>query len=274
MKYAIIPILFCVLQTTAPVPRKPADHAGSRGKNVMAEARGQQDSTQLHSPVQVINSAGKKQDKADIPRSPDTEKAITISKVPAVSIQKDRWDYLYISLTGLLVIVGASTWVLIYWQARATADSARAARDAIKLQVETLRPRLMIGAGVSPFQNMIMGDKVIVDLQFINTGGTPGYDILPETWLEFMNIPFTAFSPNAVHQTGGRVIVHPHEPCPFRIPFNRSLTRSEIDLLKAVKATLYLRVHLAYRAFGEKKHTDYVFEITPTTLNICSSSSD
>jgi hypothetical protein len=152
--------------------------------------------------------------------------------------------------------------------AESAKDNAIAVRDGVRLQLESLRPRLAIGARTSPFGEMIQGKKLIIDVEFVNTGGMPAYAVQPETWIEFLDIPFTGFTSNSVHQTGSSVTVHPHQPSPFRIPFGRALTSEEIGRLKSVKATLHLRVRLNYEVFGQQKHTDYTFQITPTTMNI------
>jgi hypothetical protein len=193
-------------------------------------------------------------------------------------------DYLLALFTFALVVVGYLQWKVLRehekWMQKHDANLGKLAQSAldnvvvmragIKLQFESLRPRLTIGAKSSPFGDMFQGHKVLVDIEFINTGDIPAYGVEVETWLEFLDIPFTAFTPNAVHHAGAKVTIHPHKPVPFRIPFGRALDAEEIAKLKSVKATLYLRTRLTYDALGEQRCTDYTFEITPTTLNIYS----
>lgn len=177
----------------------------------------------------------------------------------------------YTSLKGpewWLFIAAVFTLGAVIYQAKETAQATQAMRDGVVMQSESLRPRLTIGGAESPFSDMVAGKKVIIDVKFLNTGGTPAYEVQAETWLEFLAIPFPSFTPKAVHHAGGKVTVHPQQPSLFRIPFNRSLTKDEIADLKSVQATLYLRVRLTYGAFGKPKYSDYTFQITPTTLNI------
>ena len=187
------------------------------------------------------------------------EKAVDNSQHWRTALKRPEW---------WLFIAAVLTFFAIIYQAREAAKATKAMRDGIRLQSESLRPRLTIGGSTSPFVDMVGGKVVLVDVVFINTGGTPAYGVQPETWLEFLDIPFPAFTPSAIHQNGGKVTVHPHQPSPFRIPFLRVLSTEEIARLKAVKATLYLRIRLTYEAFGQQKYTDYTFQITPTALNI------
>jgi hypothetical protein len=215
------------------------------------------------------NKTPKSKDQSSCPKEPITlqieHQEIARDAQRQTSTSPPRW---YESPEWWLFIAAMGTLIAIVYQARESAKATQAMRDGIKLQSESLRPRLTIGARVSPFMDMVEGKKIIVDVDFINTGGTPAYGVLPETWLELLGIPFTSFTSTAVHQSGGKITVHPRQPSPFGIPFGRNLTPEEIMLAKSVKATLYLRIRLVYEAFGKGKYTDYTFQITPTTLNI------
>jgi hypothetical protein len=192
----------------------------------------------------------------------------TVEAVEGINNTSPHWYTALERPEWWLFIAAVLTLCAIVYQSRESAKATKAMRDGIELQMESLRPRLLIGAHTSPFMDMIQGKKITVDIEFINTGEIPAYGAKPETWLEFLDIPFTAFTPSAVHQAAGTITVHSKQSSPFLIPFGRSLTASEISHLKAVKATLYLRVRLTYEAFGKTKYTDYTFQITPTTMNI------
>lgn len=112
---------------------------------------------------------------------------------------------------------------------------------------------------------MVSGNKVILEVEFINTGGVPAYNAVVETWVEFLNMPFAGFTGDAVHQTGTKMTVHPQQPSAFAIPFGRALNPTEIADLKAVKKTLYCRIRLEYETLSGPHHTDHVFEVNPTS---------
>ena len=238
----IVPFLACVCIAASPVSAQP---------NKAPQKK--QTESQPKEPITVVVEEQK------ISTAGAEEKADDHSPHWCAALKRPEW---------WLFIAAVFSFGAIADQARESARATKAMRDGIKLQSESLRPRLMIDAGISPFMDMIGGNKITVDIAFINTGGIPAYGVSPETWLEFLDIPFPAFTSNAVHQTGGKITVHPHQPSPFRIPFGRALTPEEIGKLKAVEATLYLRVRLVYEVFGKPKYTDYIFQVTPTTLNI------
>jgi|SRR5208282_1474310 len=78
-----------------------------------------------------------------------------------VSVAKDIWDYLYIAFTGGLVFVGAGTLILLWWQAKKTAESTAAMRKNIALQ---FRPKLIV--------RKVVLEAGTIRYTIANTGGT------------------------------------------------------------------------------------------------------
>src|SRR5208282_1761082 len=78
-----------------------------------------------------------------------------------VSVAKDIWDYLYIAFTGGLVFVGAGTLILIWWQAKKTAESTAVMRKNIALQ---FRPKLIV--------RKVFLEAGTIRYTIANTGGT------------------------------------------------------------------------------------------------------
>lgn len=61
-----------------------------------------------------------------------------------VVASKDLWDKLYICFTGALVVIGAGTWILLWWQAKKTAKSADAAHLTAQSLINSERPWLVV----------------------------------------------------------------------------------------------------------------------------------
>ena len=64
-------------------------------------------------------------------KQPDNQNpTVTVSKLPPVSVHKDRWDKIYICLTVGLVLVGIGTFIAIWVQAVETKHAVQAAKDS------------------------------------------------------------------------------------------------------------------------------------------------
>jgi hypothetical protein len=182
---------------------------------------------------------------------------------------KEIWDKVYVILTGALVGVGIITLIAIWIQAFETGKATKAMLHQVEIQREALRPRLVIKPATNPYPDMALGKLVLIDVSVINTGGVPAYAVNVETWLEFLELPFVDFTANATHYQGRKISVHPSQPTNYQVPLRRSLTTDEIAKLRAAKATLHLRILLAYNALGEDSETDSTFGITPNEWEIC-----
>jgi hypothetical protein len=254
MKFAAFLLLWAV--QVSPIPRKAPNPPANTANSVQNKSENNAESAKPN-PIRKVSESDQHEGQAQA--RADENNTVIITSNP--QSHKDGWDKVYIVGTWALVIIGAIGVRFAY-------KTLKAIQSQVEIQRESLRSRLMIGGHNRPFEDMIQGNQIRVDVKFINTGGIPAYGVKPETWLEFLDIPFPGFTSEALHQTGGEVTVHPHQSAPFAIPFNRALTPAEITRLDAVTATLYLRVRLLYKTIGEEKFTDYTFQIAPTTMNI------
>jgi hypothetical protein len=129
MKLLALAVLFAIIQATPPVPRKATNAPNSSGQN---GADHRQSNENPAAPTSVKNTAqpDSNQGKDGIKQTSDNEHAITVSKLPTVSVGKDRWDITYFFLTAALVIVGGATWWAIWIQAKETAKAAKATEQS------------------------------------------------------------------------------------------------------------------------------------------------
>ena len=162
------------------------------------------------------------------------------------------------------------------YQTRRSADAgleaAQAALKQIEIQQESLRPRLAIGfakqpSSQTPYSEMVTGKRLVLHVQFINTGGIPAYGVVPETWIEYLYRPFE-FTSDAIYNKGKPITVHPKEATNYSIPFDRDLTSGEIASLRSANATICLRIKLTYGALGKSVHTQEAFTIEPSYAGI------
>lgn len=144
----------------------------------------------------------------------------------------------------------------------------RAIRRQIEVQEESLRPRIAIGIAKNIYPDMVQGKKIMILAEFVNTGGVPAYEVIPEIWIEWLarrsDFEFTSA---ALYQKGEAITVHPGKPTHYLIPF-RKLTEAEIYSFHSATSTICLRIRLTYRAFGCNACTQDAFNIEPEGAGI------
>lgn len=101
MNIVALAVLLTVIQASPPVPRQAANPSNGTAQNV----KEQPSADKPPSIVQPINTSPN-QDGSHTPAAEDAQKPVVIGELPPVSVSKDRWDRIYICLTGILIVVG------------------------------------------------------------------------------------------------------------------------------------------------------------------------
>ena len=167
-----------------------------------------------------------------------------------------RWTAISAIATTLLMFIGIGG-------VCAALKTLGAIQRQIKVQEESLRPRLAIGFtqlpfSKAPYAEILAGRRVVFAIELINTGGIPAYEVVPETWVEWLERPFE-FTSAARYHKGEPLTVHPREPTHYKVPFTRGLTQAEILAYRNGDATICIRIRLTYKAFGAVTHTQEAF---------------
>jgi hypothetical protein len=129
----------------------------------------------------------------------------------------------------------------------------------LEAQMESLRARLTIGFTENPFKRIVEGKMPLIIAKFINTGATPAYNVIPETWIEVTPIPFTDFTDKAVYFKGERLSVYPSQPLFYEIPLTRILTFEEAKSMSEVQCAVCVRIRLTYQTCGKPKYCDFAY---------------
>lgn len=108
MKFLILAVLLSVMQTTPPVPRQATNESTGTGQKVHSNAGDNKTPSPTPSPAANTGSANESNQGAPDVADKNTDHPITISKLPAVSVEKDWADYLAIASSLLLVIIGCA----------------------------------------------------------------------------------------------------------------------------------------------------------------------
>src|SRR5947208_1587636 len=140
MKFLITAVLLTVMQTAPPVPRQTPDgraEASASGQNHAQTTK--TEPTQHPSPAQIIASPANHAQRNNNGDG-NTGQPVSISKLPAVSVERDLADWLSWGFNILLVVVGALTLGAIWYQAR---EMARATK-VIKKQACLMKSQLEV----------------------------------------------------------------------------------------------------------------------------------
>jgi hypothetical protein len=262
MKLLALAVLWAVMQATPPVPRQTINPSTGTGQAVQNHPKSNKKPAEPPSPiVQTVSTQPNQNSNASNSPKKD-EKPIEIGKLPAVSVSRDAIDYLGLGLTFILLIVG-------YFGVRAAYRTLTAIEAQVVAQNESLRARMTVGFYDNPFKrNMQETFSPTIVLKFINTGGTPAYKIIPESWIEVCPIPFSDFTDKAVYHKGDPIIVYPDNPIPYPVPLGRTLTDDEKKLLWSTKCCICIRIRLTYETIGGEKFSDFAYASWPTGMAI------
>jgi hypothetical protein len=129
MKLLALVMLLAVVQTAPPVPRQ-ATNAPSRSSQQSADQGNGNKNPTATTPVKDAPYPDSEQGKNGVKQTDNKERTVTVSKLPTVSVGKDRWDIVYFFLTAALVVVGAGTWWVIWIQAKETAKAAKSTKES------------------------------------------------------------------------------------------------------------------------------------------------
>jgi hypothetical protein len=206
--------------------------------------------------------------------SPDTGKGEekAENKTPAGNAASGiNWETLP---TWALVGVGLITFWAIWKQAKESAEATKAMQAQVAMQMETLRPRLIVGFDESQFKPMTEGHAARMVARVKNTGGVPAYRVVPESWIEFLPMPFEEFTQGAEYFKGESFPVYPTEKITYPVMRKQRLTDAEIKATFAGTHCLCLRLRFSYEALGKPKFSDFIFGAEPNGVATLKSDAD
>jgi len=253
MKVIALSLLLAAVQTALPVPRQAPDNASTNRQSVQKDATANQKPTALMPPPKKAIEAQPQQGQTEKPH--DSHEQITV----IVQQPTSWWEKAYVVITGLLAIIGMFGVAAAY-------RTLKAIESQVNAQNESLRARITIEFGENVFQSILHDGRAIVAARFANTGGTPAYRVIPETWIEFVSRfgdEVRDFTVNAVHHVGNPVAVYPTTPTHFDIPLGRRASYDQIAGLRQATTTLAVRIRLTYESLGKPYFVDRAFWALP-----------
>jgi hypothetical protein len=259
MKHVVLTVLLALMQASPPVPRQTPNADAGKGQAVQGHSDADKKTAEQGTPAVPAVSAPPNENANHGKSSEDAEKAVTIRELPPVSVTRDWMDVLALAFSGILLIVGI-------FGVRAAYRTLRAVEGQVQAQLEALRARITVGFAENPFPRMAKGQMPNVVAKLINTGGTPAYDVVPETWIEVLPVPFEDFTPEAAHFKGGRLSVYPTQPLFYDIPLARHLTKQEWAKISAAQCYLCVRIRITYRTLNVQKYCDFAFSSLPNGM--------
>jgi hypothetical protein len=167
-----------------------------------------------------------------------------------------------------LVIVGVVGIITALCTLKVLSRQTTVIESQVSAQAETLRARITIEFVNNVFAEMLGNGRAVITAKFINTGGTPAYKVIPETWIEVVSTTFEDFTSRAVHHIGNPVPVYPTAPTLFDIPLGRRIDYNEIAELRHAQTTLAVRIRLTYTSMGKPYFVDRAFFAIPDGMQM------
>ncbi len=129
MKLLIMAMLLSVVQVPAPAPPKAANNT-TRSSQQKAKNAESDKAPAAPAPAQTAPRPDSEQVDGGGKPSNEQQHTVAVSKLPPVSVSRNGWDWFYLVLTALLVLIGGVTVAAIWYQARETRKAAEAARES------------------------------------------------------------------------------------------------------------------------------------------------
>jgi len=246
-------LLLASVQATPPVPRQALSNASANRQSIQKNANTNQKRTAALPSSENAIEAHLRQGQTE--KSQDSREQITV----IVQQPASGWEKTYVILTGLLAIGGMLGAGTAY-------RTLKAMESQVNAQNESLRARITIEFADNVFQSVLQNGRALVVARFVNTGGTPAYRVVPETWIEFVprfGDEVRDFTANAVHHVGNPVAVYPTTPTLFDIPLGRRASYDEISGVRQATTTLAVRIRLTYESLGKPYFVDRAFSSVP-----------
>jgi hypothetical protein len=179
--------------------------------------------------------------------------------------EKDFYDKAPVWINLILVVVAIGTGIVIGWQSWETRKAAQASNRQLVFQKEALRPRLSISGFLNDtFNEARNGEWVFIKMEISNSGGMPAYGVVADTWIEFIRCekPYK-YSADAKYARTTPFDVHTGTPTMYSVPLHRKLTEDERYQIAKAKGTIFFRMRMVYRSWGDEVYTDQAYIARP-----------
>ena len=155
----------------------------------------------------------------------------------------------------MLVYLGFASLIVILFQANEMRKATIAMRDNTSIVLEGLRPAIAAKPHGDPTKDLIdpMGSRMRIALS--NTGTTPAYGLVYESWIEILPFPFQDFTSSAeYHKAVDATVVYPdHSPLIINIPIAKGMTPQQREEVRHDRWHVCVRVRVEYKDFRRTK---------------------
>lgn len=180
-------------------------------------------------------------------------------------------------ITGIGVLVGFGVLVIYYYQLKAMKASVIATKEAAEAAllnsqalIASQRPQITATANADPRKTLADRQAPRVELSLSNSGPTPAYDFVHESWIEVHKMPFVDFTKLAdYYKSPESKVLYPGDPFVVNIPIRSGLTDQQLASLKQGHISVCLRVRVHYRdTFDQTNewYADFGYVVIPTGL--------
>jgi hypothetical protein len=251
MKYAVIAVLFTVMQASPPIPRQTPNNAAQTTTNIQSNATpNQTKSPPAPSPLKT-DADGVAQSNSGQQGSEDGEHAVGISKLSPVSVTRDWADWGFWIFSLLLVVVGG----LQVWLLLGTMRTIQRQTELLERQINKERARIRIELKSFKPEQPYPGEvEMVQTIKYTVAFYGSTYAFVNEDTFDVELSDSPEVGDGQVkripHGSDPSKVVSPGTPPDDRLePF--VTTQFEIDSLIHGKSFVHFRGRITYRDFAE-----------------------
>jgi hypothetical protein len=133
-------------------------------------------------------------------------------------------------------------------------------RQDTKVLLESQRPMLAAEPHGNAIQDLADPVAPRVQLELLNRGLSPAYDVVYETWIELLKFPFQDFTSSAEHHKAPeRTVMYPHHaPAIITISITKGITKEQLAALRQLHLYVCIRLRVEYRdAFSPRRYAEF-----------------
>ena len=189
---------------------------------------------------------------------------------------KSETPHWYPSAEWVLVFVTTITAGFICWQSWETRRAAQATRMSAEVLWASQRAQIVATAHGDAAEDLMDHEAPRIRLKVENTGTTPAFDVVYETWIEVLPRPFKDFTSDAIHhKQSEKLAVYPGSPITINVPMTGGFSEEQRYAVRKWNSHVCVRLRLEYRdARKSGRYADFGFHVLHDGLGFLSKYND
>jgi hypothetical protein len=257
MNILLFAVLLSIVQATPPIPRQTPDASRQGRNNIKKDATNKQKPVSASPTTQVPIETNPEKEAGQPIETENKTESISVSKLPPVSVSRDWIDYVALGFTGALVLVGIGGIC-------AAIKTLRYIGNQTKAMIESQKPQIAAIAHGNPANTLFDRKTPRVEIEIHNRGQSAAHDLIYESWIELLPMPFVDFTTAADHhRQSEKTVLYPnHRPIIINLPIRRGVSEGEFAAIRDLRLITCIRIRVEYRdAFNPARYAEFGFMV-------------